>query len=268
MNMVPNPYEPPGIETRNDDSTTIALTRASLAKLIEAFLSGEITAFEFDDQLDPYRDSNDPIIRHAVDAVWYHYDDCDDHLVCFSKQQWDYFQRLLLVLSSDCRIETQSQRQWSIKQLIAAVALCGFAYFAVQFGWGQHLLILSIPFGFVSIALSFWRHRDETAPDPYAPIIFPFATFSDLATAYRSSDFRKTQYPKQIGTRTIRSPFMTAFWQLHAYTIWLILSPIPLLFQTLPDRQTETRVIAACQHNAPERRRPGVLNGPSLAAAR
>ena len=176
--------------------------------------------------------------------MWYHYDDCDDHLVCFNKQQWDYFQRLLLVLASNCRIETQSECCWSIKQLIAVVALCVFVYFAIQFGWGQQLLVLSVPFGAVSIALSFWRRRSENEPDPYTPIIFPFATFSDLSIAYRSSGFRKTRYPKQIGSRTIRSPFMDSFWCLHTYAIWLIFAPIPLLFQSLPERRIETRVIA------------------------
>jgi hypothetical protein len=244
MNATPNPYDPPGSDAACD-STAVPTTRLSLARLIQSFLDSDITAFEFDEQLDPFRESDDPVINHVVDAVWFHYDDCDDHLVCFTKQQWDYFQRLLLVLSSDCRIETHSQRRWSVRQLIAVLTLCAFVYFAFQLGWGQHLLIVSIPFGLVSIALSFWRHRDAPVLNPYAPVIFPFATFSDLATAYHSTGFRKTRYPRHIGTRTIRSPFMARFWQLHTYTIWLILSPIPLLFQSLPDRQTETRVIAA-----------------------
>ena len=247
MNMTPNPYDPPGDDAAGEPTAVTTPTRSSLATLIRSFLDSEITAFKFDEQLDPFRESEDPLVNHVVDAVWFHYDDCDDHLVCFTKQQWDYFQRLLLILSSDCRIETRTQRRWSIKQLFAALTLFGFNYFAAQLGWGQHLLIVAIPFGIVSIALSFWRHRDATAPNPYAPVVFPFATFSDLATAYHSSGFRKTRYPKHIGARTIRSPLMAAFWRLHTYTAWLILSPVPLLFQSLPDRQTETRVIAAQQ---------------------
>lgn len=62
--------------------------------------------------------------------------------------------------------------------------------------------------------------------------------------AYRSSGFRKTQFQKQIGERTIRSPFMAGFWQIYTYAAWLILSPFPLLLQTLPDTQTETRIKA------------------------
>lgn len=244
MNITPNPYDPPKAALCNDTPKR-APSRESLAELICSFLASEITAFAFDEKLDSYRESDDPVICHVVAAVWYHYDDCDDHLVCVSKQQWDYFQRLLLVLSSDCRVHTESSTRWSVKQLIAAVALCTFAYFGIQTGWGLHLLILSIPCGAISIVLSFWRSRHASPPDPYAPIIFPFATIADLATAYRLSGFHKTQYPKHIGSRVIRSPFMAVFWQIHAYVVWLILSPIPLVFQTLPEHHTDTRIVAA-----------------------
>jgi hypothetical protein len=222
-----------------------APSRQSLIRTIQAFLESDITAFEFDERLDAFRDSDDLVIQHVVEAVWYHYDDFDDHFVCITKSEWDYFQRLLLVLASDCRIEQEAERQWSFKQLIAATSLCAFLYFAWQTGWGNHLFLLAIPFGFISIALSSW-HRPVAMDDaPYRTSIFPFATFADLATAYRSTGFRKSQYPKQIASRTIRSPFMAAFWQLHAFAVWLMLSPIPLLFQTLPDTRMETRVVAA-----------------------
>ena len=238
-----NPYDPPLTDTTGR-VVSPEPSRASLATLIRTFLAGEITAFQFDDRLESFRDSDDPVIMYVVDSVWYHYDDCDDHLVCFSKQQWDYFQRLLLVLASNCRVETEIERQWSVKQLIAAVSLCVFVYCAVQVGWGRHLLIFSIPFGTISIALSFWQPRQKHILSPYAQNIFPFATFSDLATAYRFSDFRKKKYPNCIGERRIRSPFMDMFWQLYAYTVWLLLAPIPLLFQTLPDTRTHTRIVA------------------------
>lgn len=238
MSVAPSSYDP-------SQPDTPAPSRASLAALIEMFLASEITAFQFDERLDIFRDSDDAVIQHVVDAVWYHYDDCDDHLVCFSKQQWNYFQRLLLLLVSDCRIETKFKRQWSLKQLIAAISLAMFGYMALQVGYGYQLLILSIPFGVVSIALSFWRLRITPNPDSFASDIFPFATFADLATAYYASGFRKNRYPKHIGKRTIRSPFEDTLLRLYSYTIWLLLSPFVLLFQSFPVMQTETQIKAA-----------------------
>ena len=242
--MNPNPHDP---AAKDSPSTGLVKepSRESLSRLIQAFLGSEITAFEFDERLDHFRDSSDPVIRHVVDAIWFHYDDCKDHVVCLSKQQWDYFQRLLLVLASDCRIDTQTNRSWSIKQLIALLSLGSFVYFALRLGWGNHLFLLNIPFGFVSVALSYWRRPTEQKHDPYQSIIFPFATFRDLETAYRSSTFRKTQYPKHLEARSIRSPFMAAFLQLQTYAMWLMLSPFPLLFQALPEIHSQCRIIAA-----------------------
>ena len=239
-----NPYEPPEAIARNPGPVVLP-TREALATTIRAFLASDITAFEFDEQLDGFRDSTDTVIQHVVDSVWFHYDDCDNHLVCLDKTEWDYFQRLLLVLSSECLVEKKTERRWSLKHLVAASSLCVFTYFAFQLGWGSHLFILAIPFGFISITLSFWNAPSQPIHDPFQPIIYPFATFSDLAIAYRTSQFRKTKYPRQIGNRTIRSPFMAAFWQIHAYVMWLILSPFPLMFQMLPEIRSQTCVRAA-----------------------
>lgn len=239
-----NPYEPPRGESASYETDAVP-SRGSLTSLIQSFLDSEITAFQFDELLDPFRDSDDPIVQHVAEAVWYHYDDCDDHLVCLSKQEWDYFQRLLLVLNSNCRLEKKTDREWSTRQVIAALALSVFACCAQQTGWGDHLFVLAMPFGVISIALSLWHVNDESHVNPYWPIIFPFASLADLSTAYRCSSFRKTRYPKQLSGRTIRSPMMSAFWRLHAYTMWLIFSPLPLACQMLPETRTVTRVLAA-----------------------
>ncbi len=242
--VMPNPYEPPHA-AGGDNNPAGAASRDALATLIRAFLSSEITAFELDEGLDAFDDSDDPVIQHVATTVWCLYDDFEDHEVCVSKAEWDYLQRLLLVLESGCRVETHSERRWSFKQWIAAVSLCVFAYCAVQMGWGTHLFLLAVPFGLISMALSCWQQRTDSDVDPYQQSIVPFASFSDLATAYRSSRFRKIPYPRQLETRTIRSPLMNRFRQLYFYTLWLILSQIPLLFQLLPKNRGWTRIQAA-----------------------
>lgn len=255
--MTTDSFEPPGSASGKSDPCVVP-SRASLTALIRSFLDSEITAFAFDERLDGFRDSADPVIRYVVDAVWYHYDDIDDHLVCLSKPEWDYFQRLLLALNSDCRVEVRTDRRWSIKQLIAAFSLGAFAYLAIRIGWGYQLLILAIPFGVVSIALFFWRSNDQADVDPHRAILFPFGSFADLSAAYRSSTFRKTRYPKQIAGRRIRSPFMAAFLEIPTYAMWLILSPVPLLFQMLPERCCHPRIKPVRTSVPPEARTAGL----------
>lgn len=219
-------------------------TRENLASVIRAFLGSEITAFEFDEQLDEFRDSHDPVVQYVTDAVWYHYDDCDDHLVCTSKPEWDFLQRLLLLLASDCTIERESRRIWSLRQVIAAISLAAFTYFAVRSGWGYHLLLLAVPFGVISMLLAYTRPSPPVSSDPYRPIIFPFASFSDLERAYRSTVFRKTRYPKSLSDRQIRSPFMYTFHTLHSHVMWLLLAPFPLFVQCFPRIDTDVRAKA------------------------
>lgn len=241
--MSSNPYEPPRAGYGPD--TLMRPTRSGLTAVIESFLDGSSTAFEFDERLDEFRDSNDPVIRFVVNTVWYHYDDCDDHLVCLSKPEWNLYQRLLLLLASDCQIETTTKRIWSVRQPIAAVTFCVFAYFALHVGWETHLLLLAIPFGFVSMLLAYFSRKPSTQSDPFQQIIFPFATMSDLESAYHSSTFRKTRYPKHLANRTIRSEFMEGVSQLQTHIAWLLFSPLPLLCQSFPqlDSQIKARAV-------------------------
>ncbi len=223
-----------------DEIPQVPTTRAGLAALIRSFLDGEIKAFDFDERLDAFRSTSDPVMEHVAYAAWFHYDDCVDHYACLSKEEWDYFQRLLLLLESDCAIETTRRRIWSVRQLLAAVALCVFVYFAVHAGWGQHLLILAMPFGVISILLADAPRQTQVPDDPYEPIIHPFASLSDLEAAYHSVAFRKTQYPKHLRANIIRSPSMDRIHMLYSHVIWLMFSPIVLLFQTFPQNGSRT----------------------------
>ena len=208
--------------------------RNDLATLIRRYLDEQIKAFDLDEALDPFRDSEDSGVRFVANTMWYHYDDCDDHLIVASKQQWDYFQRLLLLLESNSTVIQERRRQWSVTQLFAALLLAACIGLAFRFGVGYHLLVFFVPFGLASIALSHLR-RPNVEPGPYDEIVTPFSSISDLRIAYDSArHFKKHQFPRHIDSRLIRSPFMSAFWTCHMYVMWAILAPAPLLVQCAP----------------------------------
>jgi len=250
--MNPNPYDPPNTSMEPPTEIVDRKRRDELATVVRRFLDEDITAFDFDEQLDDFRDSPDSAVRFVAHAVWYHYDDCDDHLVTLSKPEWDYFQRLLLLLESDGGVQTTTSRRWSISQVVAFIALLGFAWVGFHLGWGSQLLVAAIPFGIVSMGIS-WFRRTTAEVGPYDPIIFPFATFSDLKSTYEADTFKKSRYPRHIQSRRIRSPIMNAVYQFQFYVMWSVLSPIALLFQMLPAMETQTRVIAAEPGDARER---------------
>jgi hypothetical protein len=220
-------------------------SRDSLAATIRRFLDGEISAFAFDEALQPFHQSTDPTVRHVTQAAWYHYDDCKDHMAALSKPQWDYFQRLLLLLESDNQIETTTVRHWSWTQLVAVIALLGFGWCIYQVGFELHLLAFSIPFGLVSIAISFWRHRYRLA-SPYRPLLVPFASFEELSDTYRTTaGFAKKKCPSAVERRRIRSRVAEFGLRLQMYAVWLMFSPFPLLVQAFPVTETRTQVKAA-----------------------
>ena len=65
--------------------------RDQMAKVIRAYMSEEITAFQFDDALtETSNATNDKTVQAVGQALWFHYDDCTDHKVVASKVEWDY----------------------------------------------------------------------------------------------------------------------------------------------------------------------------------
>lgn len=219
--------------------------RDRLVDAIDRYLSDEITAFEFDERIfDIRRETHDPTVRNVVDALWYHYDDCDDHQVVLTKAEWDYFQRLRLLLESDASLDVQKHRVWSWTQLVAAAALAGFAWWATKWGFGEQLLIVAMPFGVVSIVISRWRRRVLQGQTRADETLVPFASVSQLRSIRRRvPGFRKWRYRGELATRTIHrqiGPFVS---MLQTYSIWLLASPVVLLAQLFPLKWEEWRVV-------------------------
>jgi hypothetical protein len=238
--MEPNPYASPApaaAEGRLDRPA-----RAALAATIRGFLDDRVSAFALDEALDEFRDSSDPTVRFVALTLWYHYDDCRDHMVALSKAEWDYFQRLLLVLHSDCQVATTWVRRWSWTQLAAIGCLVGLGWCLARFGWGQHLLVLSIPFGLVSVGISYWRRRSYVA-GAHDQILVPFASFAELSAVYRTSAaFTNQRYPRALAERRIRSRVAEFGLRLQLYAAWLMLSPLPLLVQAFPQAEARTQM--------------------------
>ena len=129
---------PPGGRLRFDVCKKPMIDRTArnqVTSAFEAFLDDRITAFEFDDRLQEI-ESEDRTVNEIIRAAWFHYDDCKDHKVCLSKAEWDYFQRLLLILGSDAEFTSSPARRWSWDHGVAWLALVAFVGIASVAGWG------------------------------------------------------------------------------------------------------------------------------------
>ena len=210
--------------------------RDRLLEIIGRYLNGEITAFAFDAAIFEVRsETTDATVKHVVDLLWHFYDDCKDHKVNLNKWEWDFIQRVRLLLESDAALEVSVRRVWSWTQAAAATAIAGFAWFAFQIGFGSHLMILAIPFGGISIAIAHDRARLAAENQDGATTLGPFSSFEQLRSVRcRVGHFRKQHYPAQLPSRRIRSRVGEFAIMLQTYAPWLLFSPIVLLAQLFP----------------------------------
>ena len=213
------------------------IDRASRNEVISAFedyLEDRIRAFEFADRLQEI-ESEDRTVNEVIHAAWYHYDDCTDHQVQLSKPEWDYFQRLLLVLRSHAELSTTLSRRWSWDHLVAWVSVVAFAGIASEVGWGWHWIAWAVPFGIVSISISHYRRRIEPEPEASEIACTPFESLSQIRWWRRQlPDFRKQKYRARVGSRRIRSETTEAFAVALSYCYQIIFSPLVLLGQGFP----------------------------------
>jgi hypothetical protein len=222
-------------------------TRDRIADAISSYMNEEITAFQFDDVLARAMEGTDDKTARAVGhALWFHYDDCKDHKIVASKEEWDYFNRLVLLLRSDGQLETvKSWRKWHPLQGVAAVLFIAFIVIAIRVGFGEHLFAYALPFGPPSMLIA-WinsRRRRKTISTLEAALT-PFHSVENLLSVRRQVDgFVRRRYPLSVTGRRIRDPIIDKLMWVPWSLAWCMFSPLPLFFQMLPDRESETRII-------------------------
>ncbi len=221
--------------------------RDALVEVINRYLADDLTAVKLDEALsDLSARTKDQTVKHVADLLWCHYDDIEDHKVVASKEEWDFFQRLLLILKSDADIvEETGERNWTARQAVAAACLVVFAVVVVKTGWGSHLFLATVPLGVVSVLLKLWHSSlEETRFRRQAPLM-PFGSVSEIRSLRRKvSGFVKSRYPTRLASRKIRGPVSEAFNWLHFVVVWLLFSPVALLIQALPEREHRWKVSA------------------------
>jgi hypothetical protein len=221
--------------------------RDNLVEVINRFLNEELTAFKFDEQLSEIAaGTKDETVTQVVDLFWCHYDDIDDHKVVASKEEWDYFQRLLLILKSDTDIVSESRmRKWTARQAVAAVCVAIFMVVLVRTGFGSHLFLATAPLGLVSMLLWHWRSSAEMQRQQEQSAILPFRSLPQLLSVRRRvRSFVKARYPIRLGSRLIRGPVGEAANWLHFALGSLFFSPVALTFQMLPEREHRWKVVS------------------------
>ena len=224
------PWELAGIAEVDRDS------RNQMAMAIRQYLDEKITAFEFDERIMNIRaKSKDPTVARVAFLLWFFYDDVKDHKVRLNRDGWNYFQRLLLLLESDAKWSRTRRRQWSFRQLAAAISLLAIGCCAVYLGWGEQLFALLIPAGIASIMLSFWKVGPVEPAYLGALDTTPFADLTELEAAYRQAgNFRKRRYPDHLMKKEKRESAFKWFEPVGTFVYHFMLSPFLLVWMVFP----------------------------------
>jgi hypothetical protein len=217
--------------------------REQLASILRSYMNEEITAFQLDERLDSFRRfPNDETVELIAADLWGCYDDLKDHKVVATKETWNYFNRVLLLLSSDAELERErNEFRWHSGQILPGVCLLLAVGLSVSAGWNLDLVEIFVPFGLVSMAIS-WMNCRRSVGSP-APEIYPFPSFISLSAVRRRTGFSsKMPWKKALGSRKIRHPLIATMMWAPRIAAWLVLSPVILLFQSLPERTRNARL--------------------------
>lgn len=216
-----------------------------MGKVIRDYMEERIAAFDLADSLDGIAHATkDETVKFVGRLMWFHYDDLKDHKIVASKQEWDYFNRLLLLLESEVEAEfVKTPRSWRAQQAVAALFLAGFVFVALRSGFGKSLIVYTLLSGAVSMFVMWSGLRGLEKPSAAEIAITPFPSIASLLSIRRRvTMFARKRYPKSIAGRRIRNPFVEKVRCIPTGILWLVFSPIVLLIQALPQRQLEPRI--------------------------
>jgi hypothetical protein len=177
-----------------------------MSKAIRDYMAERIGAFELADSLhSTARATHDATVKFVHNLMWFHYDDCKDHKVVASKQEWDYFNRLLLLLESEAEVDfVRTRNSWRAE----------------------------------------WRsffHREKPSAAELA--ITPFPSISSLATLRRSvKQFVRSRYPRHIAGRRIRNVSVEKVLWIPWTVVWLVCRPFVLAIRMLRRSHLEPQI--------------------------
>ncbi|MFW6058892.1 MAG: hypothetical protein ACODAQ_01845 [Phycisphaeraceae bacterium] len=217
--------------------------RKRLIATIDAFRDGTIQSELFDAEIMEI-ETNDETVDFVVGQLWHFYDDFIDHPIMVEKLEWDYIERLRLLLASNSEIQFTKYRQWSLRQPCAWAALGAVGAAAFWTGIGMHLALALLPMGLLVFLLNSWHERElRRRSNAKDLLLTPFASTAELLRVHRNTrTFHKHRYPGSSKREPLRSGFTTWVITFNGY---IMLSPLFLIAYALPETWSKAHVVTA-----------------------
>jgi hypothetical protein len=213
--------------------------RNALLAAVDDYLRGAIKTFDFDECLVSIR-TQDKTVRESASLIWRFYDDIIDHPVKLTRPQWNFCQRLRLILKSDAELSVHRTWNFTAFHAWALAAIIQLPIVLLLAGLGSMFCLIHISIGVVFL---WWVHSEQKQPPPPTIIplaeTFPFPDFSSMHSVFESAPtFQKMAYPRDLDPTPIRSNRTIP----HLYLPWLICWPVILVLM-LVRRNTDYAVV-------------------------
>lgn len=172
--------------------------REKLIQYLNEYIDGKIKSFEFDEKIGSLYHCGDKTVSDIAFDLWFEYDDIRDHKIRATKEQWNYYQRLLVLLGSVTEIIREKERIWHISQiasLFALILLICSSLHLWNFHYGSLILYLLISgFAYLSCRVRSYE-QEKKSFSGYKEDCYPFADMSQIRAAVRNiKGFKKRKY--------------------------------------------------------------------------
>ena len=226
---------------------TPSTERQELADAIKTFLAEKVSASEFREKLEEsFFRAHDPLITFSVESLLQWVEECDGTANFRSKDEWDYLQRLLIALETNCRVDVKICFNWSIRQVPAVISTLSLLLaFVIVPGSEVYLLLLPLPCSLILLALGQFSQFVARDIEPRNSRIAPFASDADLARACGHSAHGTRVIPDMAHVNSNMPMKSSNQSRLLAFVIWFCYSPFLLLKECLPEWDRCIKVRAA-----------------------
>lgn len=226
--------------------------RDQMAEAIRSYLDGGLTSFQLDDTLGEIADNTEDKTVHCVETVlWFHYDDVKEHKIVATKEQWDFFQRIILLLKSDSEYTLDKIKlHWRWWNLVGLFLSAGFIVTCAKFGIGFEwkLWLIALPFTIFGYIFKYieciLRKQSRNADELYNSALYPFPSFGVLRSIRLSiPHFCKKQYPAFLRNKHIRSHSLQFLFKIFSASMLVVLEPLILIALMVPENESETKFL-------------------------
>ncbi|MCA9033865.1 MAG: hypothetical protein KDA91_01985 [Planctomycetaceae bacterium] len=244
-NRAQNPYSAPAAREAWNPQF-IKPSRRELADLFQAWISNEISNTQFHSSLETFFDCQDDVIEWCLWEFPPSWDPGAEYHRPETREQWEFAQRVILLLHSGFEMKSTTKIRWSLWQIPALLIVMGVTWAVMRWPALDVWRLTVFPIAFISAQLNRVRSQIETASEA-DPLTAPFRSIEDLEQAGRHSpDFVWRPFPETTastqparfqGGRPVAGKAQNL---LIMALLWMVSCPVSILAQCFPIRSEES----------------------------